>query len=228
MSIVRELDPSFFPSTGLVIAGYGEDDLFPSVSTYRLDLKVNGYLKHVHQKQKSARIDFDNRAAIIPFAQSDMVATFIEGADPEYQRVVDTQVKNVLDELFRSLAEDVLEISEGDPLQTMLKDLSGSTWARIKNELETARQDKFVTPLLEILISLPKTELASMAESMVSLTSLKRRLSDSAETVGGPVDVALISKGDGFIWINRKHYFDRDMNQHFFANYFRGKQNDTR
>ena len=41
------------------------------------------------------------------------------------------------------------------------------------------------------------------------------------ETVGGPIDVAVISKGDGFVWIKRKHYFDRELNQHFFANYYK-------
>jgi len=28
------------------------------------------------------------------------------------------------------------------------------------------------------------------------------------ETVGGPIDVAVLSKGDGFVWIKRKSYFD--------------------
>ena len=36
------------------------------------------------------------------------------------------------------------------------------------------------------------------------------------ETVGGPVDVAVISKGDGFIWIRRKHYFDPALNTRYF------------
>ena len=40
------------------------------------------------------------------------------------------------------------------------------------------------------------------------------------ETVGGPVDVAVISKGDGFIWIDRKHYFRRELNEHFIRNYY--------
>ena len=42
-----------------------------------------------------------------------------------------------------------------------------------------------------------------------------------AETVGGPIDVAVISKADGFIWIKRKHYFSKELNPHFVANYFR-------
>ena len=97
MSIVRLADTSIFASTGLVVAGYGEGELFPSVITNRLDFRLNGHLKHERQENKSNSINFERRAAIIPFAQSDMVATFIEGADPEYQRVVDTQVQNALD-----------------------------------------------------------------------------------------------------------------------------------
>jgi len=46
-------------------------------------------------------------------------------------------------------------------------------------------------------------ELAAMAESLVNLTSFKRKVSMEAETVGGTIDVAVISKGDGFIWIKR-------------------------
>ena len=42
-----------------------------------------------------------------------------------------------------------------------------------------------------------------------------------AETVGGPIDVAVISKGDGFIWIKRKHYFSTELNPCFNQNYFR-------
>ena len=58
--------------------------------------------------------------------------------------------------------------------------------------------------------------MAEMAESLISLTFLKRRMMSSEETVGGPVDVAIISKSDGFVWIKRKHYFQPDLNHHFF------------
>ena len=46
-------------------------------------------------------------------------------------------------------------------------------------------------------------------------------MSPHEETVGGPVDVAVISKGDGFIWINRKHYFKPEFNPHFFDHYYK-------
>ena len=74
---------------------------------------------------------------------------------------------------------------------------------------------------LDAVAALPKDELAAMAESLVSLTILKRRVSMTAETVGGAIDVAVISKGDGLIWVKRKHYFKSDMNHQFLANYYR-------
>ncbi len=55
----------------------------------------------------------------------------------------------------------------------------------------------------------------------MNLTSFKRRVTLDAETVGGPIDVAVISKGDGLVWTRRKRYIDPTLNHHFFANYFR-------
>jgi hypothetical protein len=74
--------------------------------------------------------------------------------------------------------------------------------------------------------ALPKDDLAGFAETLVNLTLFKRKVSLDAETVGGPIDVALISKGDGFIWIKRKHYFKPELNNSFFSNYFRDEKGD--
>jgi len=50
-----------------------------------------------------------------------------------------------------------------------------------------------------------KLELAGLAEALVSITIFVAKMSaGKRETVGGPIDVALISKGDGFVWVKRK------------------------
>ena len=56
-------------------------------------------------------------------------------------------------------------------------------------------------------------ELASMAESLVSITNLQRHFTSSEETVGGPVDVAVITKYEGFVWVKRKQWFNQDLNR---------------
>ena len=70
--------------------------------------------------------------------------------------------------------------------------------------------------LIPLIASLPKDELSNLAESLINITSLKRKVQNGLETVGGEVDVALITKGDGFIWTKRKHYFRPELNPHFF------------
>jgi len=67
-----------------------------------------------------------------------------------------------------------------------------------------------------------KDELAAMAEALVNLTKFKRRVSTARETVGGPIDVAVITKGDGFVWVKRKHYFSPDLNPRVIARYQHG------
>ena len=92
---------------------------------------------------------------------------------------------------------------------------------KLRKDFRQRRHADYVSPVLDVVASLPKDELGSMAESLVTLTSLKRRISMEHETVGGPVDVAVITKGDGLIWTQRKHYFKPAFNPQFFANYYR-------
>ena len=92
---------------------------------------------------------------------------------------------------------------------------------RMNDSINKTMYDNYTDQLLRTVNNLGIEDMANMAESFISLTSLIRRMSPHEETVGGPVDVAVISKGDGFIWINRKHYFKPEYNNHFFENYFR-------
>jgi hypothetical protein len=61
----------------------------------------------------------------------------------------------------------------------------------------------------------PKKELAFFAEAMINLTSIKRRVSAEEETVAGPIDVAVISRNEGLVWVKRKHYFDAALNPRY-------------
>lgn len=92
-------------------------------------------------------------------------------------------------------------------------------------EWET-KQEAYWQPVLEIVNALPKDELASMAEALVNLTKFRRRVTTDRETVGGPVDVAIITRGDGFVWVNRKHYFQPELNPRVMARYQQGADNE--
>ena len=83
---------------------------------------------------------------------------------------------------------------------------------------------KFKIPMANFISALSKSELAAIAETFVQLTSFKVKVTSDLESVGGPIDVAVISKGDGFIWVKRKHYFDIKYNPHFVENYMNIKE----
>lgn len=77
-------------------------------------------------------------------------------------------------------------------------------------------QENYIEKLVNTVSYLSKEDLADMAESLVRMTYLKRRITSEEESVGGAVDVAVITKGDGFVWLKRKHYFDAKLNPHYF------------
>ena len=64
---------------------------------------------------------------------------------------------------------------------------------------------------------------------MINITSLRRKVAidNNIGTVGGPVDLAIISKGEGFIWLKRKHYFKSELNpQYIYSHYLPIKEEE--
>jgi len=134
-----------------------------------------------------------DRAKIFPFAQREMVDAFVGGINPEFLNYI----FELIDFHYPYRSEDFLSVL-------------------IKHS-----NDVYMNPILTSLEYLGKTELAMMAEMLVNLTSFKQKISDELETVGGPTDVAVISKGEGFVWIKRKYYFEKEINPHFIAKYYK-------
>lgn len=224
ISIVRK---DFFSSySGFVISGFGKKDIFPSYIEYQVDGVVCGRLRRKELDKQS--IDDDIEAAIKPLAQQEMVHGFLRGIEPELYGLYRASLKTLLEDKYPEtiLANLDLTVEQRADLGPRLVAFGKSAFEGIQNSLDQVIRERHVTPVVDAVQFLQKDELAEMAESFVYLTSLKRRISLEPETVGGPIDVAVISKGDGFIWIKRKHYFRADLNHHFFQNYFRSASSE--
>lgn len=74
-------------------------------------------------------------------------------------------------------------------------------------------------PIIENVALLPKDDLGTMAEALANLTNFTRRIGLEEETVGDLIDVEIITKADGFVWIKRKHYFEPELNPRIIAQY---------
>jgi hypothetical protein len=203
--------------SGVVVTGFGSDEIFPSLTERIVDGVIDGHLRAWTQV---THVVAEEGPAVVPFAQDDMARAFIEGVSPAYQRAIEAMVGRLVNGYPTSLldAAEGLSARSRTAIEDAQKKIGKTRVGEALAELEEWRRKRFVDELIEIVTSLPKEELATLAEALVSLTSLRRRMSKAPETVGGPVDVAVISKGDGLIWIKRKHYFDPELNPQYLAN----------
>jgi hypothetical protein len=205
--------------TGVVFAGFGDDDMFPALVSYQIDGVL---LNHpVFWKEREASLDQQHAAVIVPFAQDDMIRLFVEGVTPVYEEFVESYFEEIISGLSSMVGEELPTGPSAASVRARLENDRDVLVGSLARKLAEERRNLYVDPMLSIVESLPMDELASLAESLVNLTSLRRRVSLEQETVGGPIDVAVISRGDGLVWIKRKHYFPKDLNHQFFSNYFR-------
>jgi hypothetical protein len=162
---------------------------------------------------EESQVGFENGAVIVPFAQREMVDIFMSGMDPRFAAEFIGGLAKTFQEYPGVIIDSIGKLTEDEKkgLKEKFGETSREIVLQIGNQLNSYRSFNF-TPIVNVVAALPKTDLASMAESLVNLTSLKRRVSLQAETVGGPVDVAVISRSDGFIWIKRKEYFRPELN----------------
>ena len=210
----------YFPSdvySGLVIAGFGEDEHFPAV----MDVQIGGvYGDRLKVRPASlVQVSDERPSHVMAFAYTDMVDAFLNGISPDgVAHLVDAAA------FIREMPLLALDTVTG---------LSPEEKERVAGAVRRASQAKareFAQNVLEasdnreeeikrVVETLTIGELAKVASTLVGLSSFEHQMSLDRESVGGPVDVAVISKGDGFIWIDRKHYFRREFNEHFFRNY---------
>jgi hypothetical protein len=182
----------FLATTGLVFAGFGDHDIFPAMIEYRSYGMVAG--KHVANEQARVSIDHQNPAWLSAFAQTSMSDTFSLGLSQD----VYASVMQALAEGLENLPGLLVTATEG--ISTAI--------------LQKARE-QHAYPLRRVLQSLPLDEMASLAETLISLQSLKEKVTKPSETVGGPIDVAVITKSEGLVWIKRKHFFDPALNSRY-------------
>ena len=198
--------------SGVVIAGFGADDIFPALTELTTDGFMFGELKHERSEFPDA--DDGSDTVILPFAQSEMVQRFMEGVDQEFLDYLRSSVEELVIDVGRAVL-NARGLRLAGRFKSALEQFASWQTGQFLEHASAFRGEYFTQPILDVLRYLPKEELGGMAEALVSLTSLKHRVSPDLETVAGPVDVALISKGDGFTWVKRKHGVDAFLNPHY-------------
>jgi len=205
--------------SGIVIAGYGNDEYFPVMD--QIELGEIFLDKPKFNRIETRRISDDTPSVIKPFAQSDVVRTFLDGISPAFEKKVINEVVKIMIEVPQEVIDAMPGVGRRRKADYKAKvdAVSEEAIISVASKLMNFKERKHLQPILQSIEFLPKDELAHAASSLVNLSSFQKRMSMTEdESVGGPIDVAVISKGDGFVWIDRKHYFKPELNQHYFRN----------
>lgn len=191
--------------TGLVFGGYGAQDSYPAVATYHVSAVVGGILKRA--RVEDIRIDGDVHAAISLYAESDASYAFLRGVDRELEARVYGTFQAAGHELVDRLTDAIGDIDPAarESLRRRFHSEDVPETVHATYETINAYQRKaFVDPVLAVVEISTRQDLAETARGLVDLNIFRKRITAQDPTVGGAIDVAVISRDAGFSWWKRQ------------------------
>ena len=148
------------------------------------------------------RIGPTSTAAVMPFAHRETIDMIINGIHPDLLKKVIADVGHRIPAAAKTNRRRPGPTKTAHQIARSNQDFQ----QYITDEIE----QRYDQPFMAAVAALPREDLANMAEGLVSLTAFLMRMSaDQPETVAEPIDVAMLSKGDGFVWIKHKDFLDQ-------------------
>lgn len=191
--------------TGLVFAGFGSEERYPIVTTYFVSSIVGGIVKRAEASFDA--IDGDTRSKIRVFADSEVTNAFIRGIDFNLER----RVYGALNMLMHGLVDQVIgSFPNADPAvkedirRQFQTNYIPQYFDAFRGIIGDYQQHAYINPVLRVLEIASRNELAETARELVSLNVFKKRIMAQKQTVGGAIDVAIISREGGFQWHSRQ------------------------
>lgn len=80
-ALFRAIQSDF--AAGIIVAGYGSDEMFPSLCSVEIDGRIAGQLKITESSHKTIK-DATDKGQVVYFAQTDVIERLLKGVDPEF------------------------------------------------------------------------------------------------------------------------------------------------
>ena len=197
----------YYNGTGIVFVGYGRNDLFPSLLPSYVSGAFNNRLRYYLDMSGLNEIGEGCSASITPFAQGDVMLTLMKGIAPNfYEKVVELHTQSLSDEREKIVALLQAQGVDEDIVKKVRDVDTADIEKRHSNSMDAYMQEEYIDGIVNAVESFNVEDMANMTENLVSITSLQRHFSSSDETVGGPIDVAVITRAEGFTWVRHKNF----------------------
>lgn len=189
----------FKPSepTYLVFAGYAEDDSYPSICYCDVQEVKNGKISCSPPKDLQT-ISERKESAVFALGMPYIIDSIKYGIQEERIDPISRQFPRVLTEILlkeEKLIEKAMSINR-EHITSKVQELIREYKATHYNQW------------LEVIKKYNLRDMAALAENLIKATELHRKITFQQENVGGLIDLALITRNDGFQWLNRKSWYE--------------------
>lgn len=184
----------------LVIVGYGAQDLLPRAEVVTIHGIFDGRIRRseIESRDTSASGSFYRF-----FGQWDASVQFIKGIDPALKERIIEHFQELIRNQISSVS--LFDEDEGDEdLEELIQDKVRRAASELNNEINSYSQENFVSPLIQVIKMAPQADLSKLAKSLIEIQAIRQSINQITPTVGGPIDVAVISKRHGFQWVAHK------------------------
>jgi hypothetical protein len=189
-----------YMSSGIYFVGYGEKSLYPSYWGIDAFAFLNG--KVVYELDYRRTVRTNDPSFFKTLAQDDTIISVISDVNWSSRYDIFSVVQSTIETSTSTFIEnnpaskEVIEKYQAELNENLEK-------LNYFKEYSNNRERKFLSSLAVMGV----VDMAEYAENLISLQSLKRKYELDAQnnaTVGGPTDVAIITKFEGFKWIKTK------------------------
>ena len=199
--VIQALLKDILPGSTLVIlVGFGQNEMYPTIGELKIEGRVNRKLKYSYTLNKMTITDVIT-SDIYSFAHSKLpIKRFINSIDDRLEEYffheVHKQLHVAYQHIIESLADEVEAMEE-------FKQLLAQTFTHlsegIKEDFERVKKETSLQPIVENINNLSLEQLAYHAEKLLHLADFKRNMNHSDDRpLNMSINVAIIDKVDGF------------------------------
>ncbi len=131
-----------------------------------------------------------------------------EGQCPQPQRIREANEVGIT---WNGQGEAIMRLIRGfgSLLPTVLQEEFDATQDEIDDKMDGIARKLQAVPVHP---AMPIQDVINLAEFLVDTTIQFHKYLPGAPTVGGPIEIAAITRHEGFKWVQRKHYYSSELN----------------
>jgi hypothetical protein len=190
-------NPNWDVGTTLCITGFGEADLLPSA----LEVNVLGIVGGVRLGSETNEFNSIKDYAHLFYGQRDALESLVLGRDSILIEATEKQ-----SEAFNRFRAELDQSESDSTAVARIKESFDNTIAmnNITDQVILAGKQERLQPFQKAVSMSPVRDLAEFASTLVGVQSARAAFSQDNPTVGGPIDVATITRHEGFAWLRHK------------------------